>query len=152
MTKYLLCLFLLGCAATQQPASSPDVARIYLAESVIKYIPVQSPEEARMVIENDVRFLKRLFTQSRDPYYGRPKWSESCLADNRIGELVIEEGGFLQAASEIFIDYNANPGVCKGFKVIKRLVYCPGDKSVLHLRTPVAHNKPLTGKDLCAVR
>ncbi len=148
MIFFFLLLLAAACAGT---SGSRDRALVYLADSKVKEIPVSSPEQGKMVIENQVRFLKLLFTQSRDPYYGRPKWSEKCLAENRVGELT-DKQGVLESVSELYLDRDSNPGVCSGTKYTRRLIYCPSGKFVYSLTTPVQGQVTVNGTDLCAAK
>lgn len=138
MIRFFLLLSFVGCAA-------PTVARYdlkYLKDqpkSVSRKIPVSSRDEAKKVISNQLNFLKMLFTQSTDPYFGTPKWAEDCLKENKIGE-VKEFAKGIQATSVLFLDANHSPGYCpKSQDSIHSFVvhvYCNSDPSVYEIKFP----------------
>lgn len=94
-----------------------------------KKIPVESKEQASLVINNHLSFLREIFTQSHDPYYGNAKWTEECLFQNKIGQIQ-EEASSLRAESFLFVDHNNEVGQCSGEHKYLLYVYCDGDSYV----------------------
>lgn len=88
------------------------------------------------MMDNHVKFLKFLFEQSRDPYYGQPKWSEACLKDNEIGE-VNDKNQIIESRSTVFLDQSFMPGICTGTKYYFILIYCRGSKFLKEIKIPV---------------
>jgi hypothetical protein len=70
--------------------------------------------EARKKIMSHRNYLHFLFEQSRDPYYGTPKWSEECLTANQIGQ-VIEDKNQIALISELFLNSQGDAGYCNEF-------------------------------------
>lgn len=109
----------------------------YPEEAEMRIIDVSSPDQAKKVIDNHVRFLELLFEQSRDPYYGELKWSKKCLADNIIGKRV-EKDGVVSSTSTLYLNANGRPGHCTGVMHVFALVYCPGSSIVIETKFPVS--------------
>lgn len=105
----------------------------------IKKIPVESRQEAKKYIQNQRNFLVLLFEQSRDPYYGTPKWNEQCLKENKIGD-VIETNDHIILTSTLYFDDKGAPGFCfeqrpnYGQQI---MLYCEGKKEVLDMKYKV---------------
>jgi hypothetical protein len=78
--------------------------------SVIKKTPATSKEEAANILQKRFNYLTLMYEQSRDPYYGHPKWSEYCLKMTKIGSVTKNEG--VTSVSELYVDGNGNPGFC----------------------------------------
>ncbi len=120
--------------------------------AVIKKIPVTDAKEAKHVIENNVNFFKFTFEQSRDPYYGVPKWDEKCLQQNQIGK-IIEEAKMISSISEMVVNENNAIGFCMSFTqrhTIKFIIYqyCGGSE-VLEIKIPTAEKEHLELIHLC---
>lgn len=127
MTRFLslVLLFLLGCSSV---ASLPSHA-------VVRRIPVDSSDQAKKVIENHVRYLRMLFEQSRDPYYGTPKWSEACLKANVIGDRIELEQSF-SSTSTLILDSKGTAGHCKGETYSVIMLFCAGSNEVQEIKVP----------------
>jgi len=109
--------------------------------AAVRRIPVDSKDQAKKVIENHVRYLRLLFEQSRDPYYGTPKWSDECLKANEIGESAAA-GAALLSVSNLILDSKSQPGHCKGVSHTVVMLYCDGQKEVQEIKIP---NPPPAG-------
>lgn len=113
-----------------------------------RQIPVTSKEQASMVINNEITFLKDTFIQSREPYYGGLRWSPECLADNVIGN-IIEDEKTIRVQSRLILNENGDPGFCTGEKNIMILLFCDGDKFVREYKVPVDSKKNKPGIISC---
>jgi hypothetical protein len=130
MTKLLLSLFfLVACSMAETLEKRVEKA----GPLVMKSIPVKSRSEANKYIQNQRNYLILLFEQSRDPYYGVPKWKDECLKANRIGD-IIETQSAIVLSSRLYLDPKGNPGFCFGDPAIvygqQIIVYCEGDNVV----------------------
>lgn len=109
---------------------------------VMKSVPVKSKSEAKKYIQNQRNYLVLLFEQSRDPYYGVPKWKDECLKANRIGEIVETQSAVI-LSSQLYFDPKGTPGFCFGDPSIvygqQLIIYCEGDNVVKDMifKTPV---------------
>ena len=139
MTKWLLPLaFLVACSTAETIEK-----KIQKTDPlVMKTIPVESKSEAKKYIQNQRNYLVLLFEQSRDPYYGVPKWKDECLKANRIGE-IIETDNRIVLSSKLYFDLKGTPGFCFGDASIvygqQIIIYCEDDKVVkdMKFKTPV---------------
>lgn len=104
---------------------------------LLKETPVASAKEARHHIQNKLNFLTMLFAQSRDPYYGTPKWTLDCLKENKIGQLEETKNG-IQAISELYLGSDGSPGFCPGSPEATKsslvYVYCFDQDSLWEIR------------------
>lgn len=82
-----------------------------------------------------------LFEQSRDPYYGTPKWPEECLKANVIGERK-SVGAALISVSQLVLDSKGLPGHCAGTSHTVVMLYCDGQSVIQELKIP---NPPPAG-------
>lgn len=119
---------------------------------VIKEIPLDNPTEAKKVINNHINFLKHLFTQSTDPYFGIPKWSKECLVENQIGE-ISEIDRSLQSTSTLYMDSNLAPGLCSSTvnAMKSHLIYlhCENEKVVYEVKYWVPKEPWILKSNLC---
>lgn len=117
-----------------------------------KMIPAASKDEARKVINNRTNFLKMIFEQTKDPYFGTLRWSEYCLSLNKIG-LVTESPKGIQSISKLILNQNGEPGFCRDHidQVPSRLilVYCEGMSSVLEIKLDDLTENNISSVDLC---
>jgi hypothetical protein len=102
-----------------------------------KLIPVSSRDEAFKVIGNKTNFIKMIFEQTVDPYFGTPRWSEYCLGINQIGN-VIESNNGIQSTSLLYLNKEGEPGFCNDRPELLHsyviFLYCEGMKDVLEMR------------------
>jgi hypothetical protein len=118
-----------------------------------KSIPVSTRDEARKVINNKINFIKMIFEQSTDPYFGTPRWSEYCLKLNSIGTPIETTNG-IQVFSTLVLNSVGEPGYCSDAETQTRshvvYIYCEGSKRVLEITYPFGPvTTPLHG-DMCA--
>jgi hypothetical protein len=117
-----------------------------------KLIPVSSREEARKVINNKVNFIKMIFEQSKDPYFGTPRWSDQCMSINKIGTVTDSPNG-IQAISFLILDHSGEPGFCNDRSNQARhsliYLYCDGMKNVLEIKYPSLKEFEPASDDLC---
>ena len=132
MIKWLLVL-LVGCASSQKGGLNLPPGFDYS----IRNLAHQSLDESRKTITNKRNFLLALFEQSFDPYYGTPRWSEQCLAANRIGELKENSRG-IYAASHLYMPPNLEPGFCPEVNYANPyyvvLFQCVGTNALMEVR------------------
>lgn len=118
----------------------------------IKDVPVTSRLEARKYIQNQRNYLVLLFEQSRDPYYGTPKWNEACLKANKIGEIT-DTPSHITLSSRLFLDKQGAPGFCfEDASVVygqQVLVYCEGDKVVRDLKFRTSDELEIKKYNIC---
>jgi len=93
-----------------------------------------------------------MFEQSRDPYYGHPKWSESCLQANKIG-YISKTDNPVMSVSELYVDGNGNPGFCPEslfvLKAYELFFYCEKENTVYQVTLPHKENIDLKQVSLC---
>lgn len=99
MIKWFI-VFFVGCASVYE--KSRPTSRI-LAQQTLK--------ESRQTLTNKRNYLLALFTQSIDPYYHATRWSEECLAANKIGEIEETRKG-LFFASQLVLNAELETGFC----------------------------------------
>ena len=104
--------------------------------TIVRKIEAEDLTQAKNVVTNHVQFLKTLFIQTRDPYYNVLKWSDECLSENSIGE-ILEKDNSLVSKSVLFMKNN-EPGYCSNnLDAIKTHLiykYCDQQKAVLELK------------------
>ncbi len=148
MTKIFLLLLLTACS-TGQSLEKKIQGMSFLEK---KSIPVFSRLEAKKYIQNQRNYLVLLFEQSRDPYYGTPKWSEECLRENIIGD-VKEERQHIIFSSMLYFDKTGSAGFCsvnKSASAGQRIViYCEGDKNVKDMSVLTTNELNLEKFNLC---
>jgi hypothetical protein len=132
---FLSIFLLMGCTSKIYPEK-------LTSSSQIRKISVNTAREARMVVDNQVRFLELLFEQSRDPYYGQLKWSETCLLENQVGQQESRGQAYL-SISKLYFDEKGNPGVCFGNRMIYVWLYCSDDQFVQEIRIPIHRENQL---------
>lgn len=131
MIRYLPLFLLIACSST------PIARKIRESHNpIIKEVNVSSRVEAKKYIHNQRNYLVLLFEQSRDPYYGTPKWNEHCLRDNRIGDVEeTKEAIFL--SSRLFLNQEGSAGFCFGGDAKYGqhvIIYCEGSEKVLDMK------------------
>lgn len=131
----LLSSFILFSCA-HQPKKSLQSYILQDGSAQHQKIRVKDKTEARRIIHNKYNYLKILFEQSVDPYYGQPKWSASCLAENNIGSVVENDVVIFNLSSLVLKD--GKEGFCSSEKNSERknilYVFCTGDDSVNEYR------------------
>lgn len=141
----LFCL-LLACASKKSidQVSSP-------VPPVIKRISVASTAEAKKYIQNQRNFLVLLFEQSRDPYYGTPKWSEDCLKQNQIGD-IRETETYIALQAKLILRY-MEPGYCatdgRNKPGVQFIYFCKNTNEVVNLRFLTNKDFNSEDYDLC---
>jgi hypothetical protein len=150
MTRLLLPLLILVSCSTTSKTSWKTLKNE--AKYQEKLIPVTSKDEARKVINNKVNFIKMLFEQSKDPYFGTPRWTEQCMSINKIGSVTEFPNG-IQAISVLILDHTGEPGFCndKPNQAQSSLIYlfCDGMKNVLEIKYPSMKGLPSATDNLC---
>lgn len=146
MIKFLFFFLLVACSST------PVTKKVAESEnSIIKEIKVSSRSEAKKYIQNQRNYLVLLFEQSRDPYYGTPKWNEHCLRDNRIGK-VEETSEAVYLSSRLFLNKEGSPGFCYGGEARYGqhiVLYCEGSDKILDMRFITPRELNLEEYQLC---
>jgi len=116
--------------------------------SVVKKIPAQNEDEAKKVMIGRHNYLRLMFEQSRDPYYGHPKWTDTCLQSNKIGTV-----SDMSLVSELYVDGNGNPGFCPenpmALKAYEIFFYCKKESSVYQVTIPQKESLDLKKVSLC---
>jgi hypothetical protein len=59
----------------------------------VRRVRVQDPANLHAMVENRRNYRLDFFRQSKDPYFGRDRWSESCLTRNTTGTLLDSSDG-----------------------------------------------------------
>lgn len=130
MRIFLFVLILASCAHYPKATLLSVITKD--PEASIQTFPVKTRSDAKRIIQNRHNYLRILFEQSVDPYYGKPKWSEECLKANRIGSIKEDKHSVI-LWSELVIKDNKE-GYCPGEKDSKTanvlLVFCEGDDKV----------------------
>jgi hypothetical protein len=103
---FLFAIFFLGCATPSYQVPVPIGEEKLLidpapgiARMKIRRIPVEDPKNLKAMVENRRNYRIEFFRQSKDPYFGKNRWSESCLSRNITGPLVESSDGFLFRSS-----------------------------------------------------
>jgi hypothetical protein len=139
-----------GCASHSQKNLVDDIQAIK-GKSVNK-IPVSSRAEALKYFHNQRNYLVLLFEQSRDPYYGTPKWTDECIKSNVLGR-VTETSNMISMISNLYLDKDGNPGLCPESKLAIKshfiLIFCEGSSEVLNLKFPTAPEINLEKYQFC---
>lgn len=134
MIKALFPLLLLAACSSMESLEK----KIHGMQPIqMKSIPVASRLEAKKYIQNQRNYLVLLFEQSRDPYYGTPKWNAECLKANKIGEIT-DTPSYMIFSSRLFLDQQGAAGFCYQDTSIvygqQVIVYCEGDKVVRDMK------------------
>jgi hypothetical protein len=153
MIKYLFLISLLALTACSSvhKTSIFDLAK-NTQYSNIKSIKATNEDEARRVLQGRYNYLTLMFEQSRDPYYGHPKWTESCLQGNKIG-FISKVKDPVMSVSELYVDDKGNPGFCPeslfAIKAYEIYFYCEQDNSVYQVTLPLDKAIDLNKVSLC---
>lgn len=154
MIKFIaLMMIILSFAAcsSMNKTSIFDIAQ-RTPHSVVKKTNDVTKEEANRILQNRYNYLRLMFEQSRDPYYGHPKWSDLCLAQNKIGNVVNTDKG-LSSVSELFVDGKGNPGFCPenilAIKSYEVAFYCENEKVLYQVTINMQDAPDLNRVSLC---
>lgn len=152
MIKYVvtLSILFLSYACTTRPSylstikSNPKIK--------IKVHDIHTPKDAQYFIQNQLNFLGLLFQQSRDPYYGTPKWSEKCLKENVIGKIKHSPDGFW-VESVLYLDASGFPGHCSetmgATESVLIFVFCQKEANLLEIKYPMIEKLNSMNTNLC---
>lgn len=136
--KLLMLLFIfISCSS-----SSTD-----LKHSTVRTIEVSSRQQAKKMIEHHHQYITLQFEQTRDTGGRKLKWPDTCLKDNKIGQLK-DYGTYIISESELYLDTSDQPGQCSGTKNNFLMIYCDGDDVIREIITPATY-KPLDASKLC---
>jgi len=136
-----------GCQSTEKNTSRDKQSRsleLFRSSSAVQSfsenslkirvvkIPAKDAAQARLVIANRHQYLKDFFTQSIDPYFGTPRWTEECLQRNRIGK-VEAHGNQISLTSSLTFDSRFNFGSCgqSARPGLQIYIYCENAASVI---------------------
>lgn len=153
MIKYSGLIFLLSITA----CSSLHKKSIFeLADktkySVVKKTNALNVDEAKKILQSRFNYLTMLFEQSRDPYYGHPKWTDYCLQSNKIGPVTKTQNAIM-SVSEIYVDGSGNPGFCPenpyALKAYEIAFYCENEQMVYQISLPSKDKLDLQKVSLC---
>ncbi len=110
-----------------------------------------SPGEAKNFIRNKWNYINILFEQSRDPYYGTPRWPEECLAKHEFGKIQ-EKFGNTFFSSRLLLNAKNEPGDCQGKPYDVVQLHCK-DEAVTHeIICPVGECSVFTEKNPCPIK
>lgn len=116
--------------------------------------PAKSRMDAKRIIQNRQNYLRILFEQSVDPYYGKPKWSDECLSANRIGSIEEAKESIVLWSQLILKDQKE--GFCPGDKEAKAshvlMVYCEGSGTVQEYKFSAEIQFNLKEIQFCSIR
>ncbi len=137
MTKHLFHLILFfqlwSCSSSQSWKEHFKKAEVSKRE-----IQTISEQESGAWIQNQNNFIKMLFEQSKDPYYGVPKWTEQCLKENKIGK-INKSANAIWAVSELYLK-NGAPGHCSNSSASKKFtvifLYCKEMSKLFEIKIP----------------
>lgn len=120
---------------------------------LMKEKPISSEADAKNYIQNQLNFLNLLYQQSRDPYYGQPKWSEFCLRSTKIGKVEVTEK-YIWSVSELYMNAAGEFGHCPESPKVGRwyfiLLYCKNKNKVVHdMRMQIDHKLDFEKLELC---
>lgn len=121
-------IFLIGCSATQKKEDAEAFVidlnvvqeRITLERPVegidrIRYqvLSVKSEKEGEQIVSARRDFLASQLIQSKDPYFGTPRFTPDCLSQNQVKDMEVRKS---QPYFEAFVtvDRKWNPGICAG--------------------------------------
>lgn len=119
MIKLLFFIVLISCSGTPY-----------------RKIQMESHQLANKWVQNKINFLGNIFEQSRDPYYGTPQWSEKCLEENLIGQIIATNHS-LRSDSVLYLNQSGEAGFCEGQRYNYVLLVCKGEDFVREYRFPV---------------
>lgn len=143
----LIILLSLSACTSLKKTSIFDIAN-KTKFSLVKKIPAQNEDEAKKVMLGRYNYLKLMFEQSRDPYYGHPKWTDTCLQSNKIGTV-----SDMTSVSELYVDGKGNPGFCPenplALKAYEVFFYCEKEFSVFHVTIPQNESFDVKKVSLC---
>lgn len=133
----VICFLLTSCSSGKN----------LLSHSTVKTIPVASRFQALTTIEKHHRYITLQFEQSRDESNSKLKWPDTCLKDNKIGQLK-DYGTYIISESVLYLETSDSPGKCAGTKNNFLMIYCDDDDFLREIITPSAF-KPLDASKLC---
>lgn len=103
-------LLLLGACAISKPVGAPKPPPGPYEEVVEKFA---SRKDIEHKLQNRFNYLRMLFEQSTDPYFGNKRWAESCLKENHWSEVKKTDKGMFLVA-HLFLNSNKEAGYCPG--------------------------------------
>ena len=155
MNKFFIFFVLLSCG---------HVNRLTLKElsNITPYsISTEKVENLLKLIkqlETEYKYLKALFEQSYDPYYGTPKWSNECLSENIIEPIQRTQKGIFLITT-LYYNWENKPGFCSSasfngknqnyIQTIKFYCYDEAVLNILKIDATIKLNKNPTWTDLC---
>lgn len=117
-----LLAFLLFTACSSQVVTIPHDAKVTTKTFA-------SVTEAKNYVKNKWNYINILYEQSRDPYYGTPRWPEECLKKHQFGK-VMEKHGNTFFLSHLLLNQKDEPGDCQGREADVAYLQCKGQTSV----------------------
>lgn len=91
-----------------------------------------SSKEAKNFVKNKWNYINILYEQSRDPYYGTPRWPEDCLKKHTFGK-ILEQHGNTFFLSTLLVNDKNEPGDCQGKAVDMAWLQCKDQSSVYEI-------------------
>lgn len=97
---------------------------------------VSSQTQGFALVDNNRTFLQALFTQSYDPYFGKPQFNEECLKKNQIGSIQKANESYsyeahLTSESDLKIGQCRRP--TEAFVANKKVIFCNSNLSVFEI-------------------
>ena len=120
MIKLFPLLFLFSCSTSV--VSIPKDAKVTSKT-------FSSPAEARNFVRNKWNYINILYEQSRDPYYGTPRWPEECLKRHEFGK-ISDHFGNTFFLSRLLLNDKDEPGDCNGKAADVAYLQCKDESSV----------------------
>lgn len=103
-----------------------------------KRTTVSNQTEAKFILENQKQYLEMIFQQSKDPYYGKLRWTQECIDENKIGKIETEK--YLQLISVVYLNQYLSPGFCSNqtgsAKYVDLVIFCSSQKEVREYKIP----------------
>lgn len=114
-------------------------------------IAVSSDEEGKNFVRNRRDFLERLYEQSIEPYWGKPKLDPTCLKENRLGTLE-ESAAAIYAKSRLTAETGYEFGLChepaEPLRLLHYIGYCLGSHLSVELQIFTSRDNSLDWPDV----
>lgn len=137
--RIVFLFLILASCSSEQPNN--------LKHSTVRKIAVDSIHQAKLLIEKHHDYITLQFEQSRERGGMKIKWPDTCLKDNKIGQMK-DYGPYIISESVLYLESGDTPGECKGSKNNFLMIYCNGDDFVREIITPAVFKAPDASK-LC---
>ncbi len=142
MIKIFILVLIVGCA--HEKVSLPESAKVFTKD-------FPSAKEAINSVINKRNYLQLLFEQSRDPYYGTPKWPEECLKQNTFDKLQHENGNSLFIA-HLILNEKGDAGHCQGNETEIIYLHCKDEAKSHEIHCPPGSCQGILRGNPCPIK